>query len=197
MKINITLNEVLRDYIGQIEHIYSKYISEYNPEEVKDAKSFNLMERFNFETSTLMYDFLYNDATLEIFGHAPQKTENLMTHFNKFLVEMHDDEEHTIRIISKEFSKSIPSTLFFLSKLGCKAPEIKFVTQDVDEWYDCDVLITANPISLSEKPENKISVKINSDYNNNVNGDYEFDTLYELINNNELVEKVLTNETIK
>ena len=56
---------------------------------------------------------------------------------------------------------------------------------------DVDVLITANPQTLENKPNGKISVKVNASYNKNTPSDYEIDSILDFINNEELREKIL------
>jgi hypothetical protein len=194
MKIGISINEVLRDFIGQAYYTYEKYIGELNIEET-DVDNFNLIEFFKFEDANKLNSFLYLESPLEIFGHADLKSDGLMNHFNNFLSDIKDDEEHEIVLVSREIDKSIPSTYFFLSKTGCKIDKIIFVKQNEEEWCDFDVLITANPIALENKPEGKISVKVNSTYNKKSSADYEIDSILEFINNHELRNKIL-NTTI-
>lgn len=192
MKIGISINEVLRDTLSQLDYTYSKYISGKETTVTKDEiTSFDLKKHFDFESEKDINRFLYDEASLEIFGHADQMYENLMTKFNMFLVDIDDEEEHTIELVSREFLKSIPSTLFFLSKLGCRATNIRFVKQNEDEWGDVDVLITANPKALESKPDGKISIKIKAPYNKNVMGDYELDSILEFITDTSLREKIL------
>ena len=192
MKIGISINEVLRDTLSQIDYTYTKYLgdgeSTFNKDEIS---SFNLIEHFDFKSNTELNKFLYEEASLEIYGHADQMYENLMTRFNMFLVDIEEEEEHTIELVSREFLKSIPSTMFFLSKLGCRATNIRFVKQNEEEWGDVDILITANPIALQNKPKDKISVKINSPYNKNVMGDFELDSILEFFKDASLRDKIL------
>jgi hypothetical protein len=198
MKITISLNEVLRDTLSQIDYTYSKYIS--NDESTiskNDITSFNLEDHFKFNSKQELNRFLYDEASLEIFGHADQMYDNLMTKFNMFLVDIEEEEEHTIELVSREFLKSIPSTLFFLSKLGCRATNIRFVKQNEDEWGDTDILITANPIALMNKPSDKISVKIKTSYNQNVGADYELESIIDFINDVSLREKIINTKIIK
>ncbi|NIQ16123.1 MAG: hypothetical protein GTO02_17545 [Candidatus Dadabacteria bacterium] len=91
---------------------------------------------------------------------------------------------------------SIPSTLFFLSKLGCKAENIRFVQNYKDKWDGVDVLITANPKALESKPDNKISVKVNATYNNDVNSDFEISSIKEFITDEVLRDKILNTKTV-
>ena len=190
MKIGITINEVLRDFIGQFIYTYNKYIEETDITH-EDVTSFNLLEHFKFDDTNSLNKFIYSEAPLEIFGHADQMTDGLMIHFNTFLTDIYDEEEHEIVLISREVEKSIPSTLFFLSKTGCKATNIKFVTSYADKWNDIDVLITANPQTLEAKPTGKISIKVNTPYNKNTTSDYQIDSILDFIKNTDLREKIL------
>ncbi len=185
MKIGISINEVLRDFIGQLTYTYDKYIEESDIKE-GDVTNFNLIEFFKFDDINKLNSFLYLEAPLEIFGHADQMSDGLMNHFNHFLTDIIDDEEHEIELVSREIDKSIPSTYFFLSKTSCRANKIRFVRQHIEEWDGLDVLVTANPIALENKPTNKISVKVKASYNKDVKADYEIDSILDLIRNEDL-----------
>lgn len=191
MKIAISINEVLRSYIEQLVYTYDKYIAP-NDLTVNDVTNFNLIEFFKFEDINKLNSFLYLEAPLEIFGHADQMSDGLMNQFNHFLMDIKDDEEHVVEVVSREIDKSIPSTYFFLSKTGCKIDNIRFVKKNEDEWGDADILITANPIALENKPTGKISVKVNASYNATTSADYEIDSILDFIKDVELRERILT-----
>ena len=190
MKIGITINEVLRDFIGQLTYTYDRYIG---PIDIKegDVTNFNLIEFFKFDDINKMNSFIYLEAPMEIFAHADQLSDGLMTHFNSFISEMKDDGEHQIQIVSREVNKAIPSTLFFLSKTACMATDIKFVSNYIDKWNDVDVLITAHPETLKLKPTGKISVKVNASYNADVVADYTIDSILDFIRDEELRNRIL------
>jgi hypothetical protein len=199
MKIGISINEVLRDFIGQFIYTYDKYIV---PEleadgitvpdlEIEDVTSFNLMDHFEFKDINRFNTFLYLEAPLEIFGHADLMSDGLMNHFNNFLVNIKDDEEHEVYLVSREVDKSIPSTYFFLSKTGCKADKIQFCHSNKNEWDGIDVLVTANVVALENKPQGKISIKVKSNYNKDIKADYEIDTLLDFINDEEFRNRIL------
>ena len=190
MKIGIDINEVLRDFIGQFAYTYEKYIGELDIEE-NPVDSFDLIKHFKFETVDDMNKFLFMEASLEVFGHADQLHENLMAQLNMFLMDIKDEEEHEIIITSKEVAKSIPSTYFFLSKLGCRADKIIFVSKYEDIWDNIDLLITANPKALETKPNEKISVKVNSSYIKTSGSDFELDSIIDFIKDSDLREKIL------
>ena len=190
MKIGISLNEVFRDYLGQLTYTYEKYVGKTDIEE-GDVTEFDLMKYFKFNSVDEMNKFLYDEAALEISGHADQLHDNIMNQFNMFLMDIRDDEEHEIEIVSREAVKSIPSTLFFLSKLSCRASNIRFVMAYDEYWDGVDVLITANPKALESKPDGKISIKIKSSYNNDVKSDFELDSIIEFMKDETLREKIL------
>jgi hypothetical protein len=203
MKIAISINEVLRDYIGQFIYTYEKYIvpeleeegKKYSEVEIEDVTSLNLIDHFEFENINKLNTFLYKEAPLEIFGHADLMSDGLMIHFNRFLSDIKDDEEHEIELVSREVDKSIPSTYFFLSKTACLIDKIRFVKNNEDEWGDADVLITANSFALSNKPNGKISVKVKSPYNEKLKGDYEINSLLDFINDEDFRNKILNTKT--
>lgn len=189
-KVSISLNEVLRSFISQFAYTYEKYVGEVDIKE-DDVTNFNLTEFFKFETTKKFNEFLYLEAPLEIFGHADQMSDGLMNHFNAFLMEIKDEEEHQIELVSREIDKAIPSTLFFLSKTGCRAENIRFVSSYADKWNGTDVLVTANPTALEAKPNGKISVKVKASYNKDVQADYEIDSILDFIKDEELRNKIL------
>jgi hypothetical protein len=190
MRIGITLNEVLRSFISQVAYTYDKYIKETKLTE-KDITNFNLLEFFEFEDKNKLNNFLYLEAPLEIFGHADQISDGIMNHFNEFLMEMEYEGEHEIELISREVNKAIPATLFFLSKTGARPNKIRFVKDYSEKWDGVDVLITANPLALEAKPNDKISVKIKTSYNTGSKADFELDSILEFFKNEELRNSIL------
>ena len=132
-RIGITLNEVLRDFIGQLAYTYEKYIGSVDLTE-DQITNFDLIEYFKFDTIDKMNKFIYDEAALEIFGHADQLHDNIMNSFNNLIMDIEDEEEHEIEIVSREIIKSVPATFFFLSKLSCKIKNIRFVKNYEDYW---------------------------------------------------------------
>ena len=86
--------------------------------------------------------------------------------------------------------------IFPSSKIGTKIREVYFPTDSITIWDKCDILFTANPDLLESKPEGKISVKIKTEYNKDVQADYSFKDLSTFLANNENTEKLL-NEFIR
>lgn len=190
MTIGISLNEVLRGFIQQFAYTYNKYIGVSTIKE-GDITTFNLLDYFEFKNVNELNKFMYFEAPLEIFGHADQLHDGIMNQLNQFMSDTKDYGEHKIEIVSREVDKSIPSTLFFLSKLGCRAENLRFVTNYSDKWNGVDILITANPTALENKPSGKISVKVNTSYNKDIKADFEIDSLVDFIKDQTLRERIL------
>jgi len=195
MKIGITLNEVLRDFIGQFAYTYDKYMGETINIKDTPIDSFELIDHFPFDDVDALNKFLYSEAALEIFGHADQIEENVFNTLNLFLMDMKDEGDHTVEIVSREAMSSIPSTLFFLSKVLCKIENLRFIQKYEDKWDGVDVLITANPKALESKPDGKISVKVNASYNNDIKADFEIDSITDFMKDEELRDRILNTKT--
>lgn len=191
MKIGITLNEVIRDFIGQFKYVYGKYHG-LQMDDDDEVDKWDLIKFFPFPNEKKLNEFLYSEAPMEIFAHADQLHNNIGPILNKFISEINDEEEHEVIIISRDAHKSRPSTLFFLSKLGFTGNNIKFVTDTVKKWDDIDVLVTANPIALEAKPEGKVSVKINASYNTDTEADFSLDSILDFV-----TDEVKFNEIVK
>jgi hypothetical protein len=201
MRIGITIDGVIRDFITKFESVYDKYypieLEEGEEQPKRDINTLNLLDHFVFTGGTdELNKFLYIDASLEIFGHAGETKLNSVEHLNQ-VHNLIEDMGHTPIVISKELNNSKPATLFFLSKLSSKVNNIIFV-KDYEKKWDCaDVLITADPTTLNLKPSDKISVKVINHYNKDCNSDYTILDLKEILDDKKLLEKILGTETLE
>lgn len=183
MTIGVSIDDVLRDSITKFKTSYEDTFELELPESlVFDLTPNSLVETSLFKTELDAMSFLYEQNSLEIFGHSKESYRGVMVDLNELQNKCRDDN-HTILLISKEHGNSIPATLFFLSKTSCKIRNYKFVSNDSDVWDHCDLMITTNKTILLSKPENKISIKILSDTNRDIKSDYEFSKLKDIIIN--------------
>jgi len=205
MKVGITIDGVIRDFITKFESVYDKYYpvdideSEEETEELpeRDIKTLDLLDYFEFSGGTKeLNEFMYVDAALEIFGHAGEVKLNSVEHLNQ-LHNIIEDLGHTPIVISKELNNSKPATLFFLSKLSSKINNIIFVRDYDKKWDHVDILITANPETLKSKTSGKISIKVINEYNKNIDSDYTLVDLKELLDDRNTLEKILSTETVE
>jgi hypothetical protein len=190
MRIGIELNGVLRDTLKKIQQEYEKWYIE-NPfrDEVEDSFeyqvtsdliSLDIINHLKFKDEDELYNFLYKEHTMEIFGHAGSVEVSSMMDFNEFYLDVRDN--HDILIVSDEMGKSKPASLFLISKFGCLVETVKFYSETTinSMWDSIDVLLTANPKLLLEHPENKKVIKFNTNYNSEINIEHSISSIKEL-----------------
>jgi len=204
MRIGIEINGVLRDTIGKFTQLYEKHMIEEKDDDSKtfeldmsgnteelvpseefeykilnDVTSLNLMDHFKFKDENELYSFMYEDFAMQIFGHAGSTETFTFSDLNEIYLKYRDENE--LLIVSDEMGKSKPASLFFLSKFGCQLEKVKFYSNVTinSMWNEIDVLLTSNPTLLLEKPKDKIVVKYNTNYNKNVDCEYEINSLKE------------------
>lgn len=188
MRIGIELNGVLRDTLKKIQQEYEKWYienpfkeeTEFEYKVLSDLTSLNISEHLAFKDEDEVYNFLYKEHTMEIFGHAGSVENSSMMDFNDFYLNMRD--EHDILIVSDEMGKSKPASLFFISKFGCLVETVKFYSESTINslWDSVDVLLTANPQLLLNHPEGKVVIKYDTTYNSEIKTEYSISKLKEL-----------------
>ena len=196
MKIAIDLNDVVRDFSN---NFLKYYVEGYNHEFDLSEFEFwsnDLSAVFPFKSKAAYNNFVYNDFAFELFGKCGVCTRKLEAELNdwteKTLKDIDTEEDIEVMFVSPmEYGLSIGNTYFFISKLGSKVREVYFPTDSATIWDKCNVLITANPNLLEIKPEGKVAIKIDADYNKESNADYSFKDLSEFLKNNENVKILL------
>ena len=199
MRIGIELNGVLRNTLGKIEQTYQKYIIE-KMEGVNDENLFKyelklpiisleLSNHLMFENEDDLYSFLYEEFPMEIFGHSQSTEYTTFNDLNEQYVNLRDS--HDLLIVSDEIGKSKPSSLFFLSKFGCQVEKIKFYSNSTinSMWNEIDVLLTANPALLLTHPEDKLVIKYETIYNQDINTIHKIKKIKEL---EEIIKQIAT-----
>jgi hypothetical protein len=187
MRIGIEINGVLRDTLKKISEVYEKWYIEnpYKEEDQKgeifsDLQSLDIRKHLKFVDEDELYNFLYKEYTMEIFGHAGSVEYNGMNDLNDFYIDMRDN--HDIIIVSDEIGKSKPASLFFLSKFGCLVENIKFYSESTINslWSSVDVLLTANPNLLLNHPDSVDLIKYETLYNKDVQSKHSITTIKDL-----------------
>jgi hypothetical protein len=207
MRIGIDINGVLRDTIGKFTHLYEKHLIDSSEEpfagntyeldmsgnteliessnetfeykQISDVDSLNLDKHFSFKSKEELFNFMYEEYAMELFGHAPSTEMTSFNILNDLYFELRDENE--LLIVSSEIGKSKPASLFFISKFGCLLEKVVFFSEITKNnmWNQVDVLLTADPILLLEKHVGKTVVKFNTSYNKHVESEYEISSLSE------------------
>ena len=190
MRIGIELNGVLRNTIGKIEQTYQKFLID-KTDGIEDEESFKyeinlpvtsltLQDHFKFQNDEELYSFLYEEFPLEIFGHSQSTEYSSFNDLNDLYVNLRDN--HDLLIVSDEIGKSKPASLFFLSKFGCQLEKVKFYSNSTinSMWNELDILLTSNPALLLDYPSDKILIKYETDYNENITTIHSIKSIKEL-----------------
>jgi hypothetical protein len=189
MEIYISIDGVLRNTIQKFNYHYKDFyldrdevitpisIGENGEEEETSppepfeygidgiVKNDNLRNSYRFQSIEEFQNFLYIDFAIEIFGHAGISYPNAISDLNNLIREY---KNHNITLVDIDcLGRAKPSSLFFLSRNGTLANNIKFIlSEDVHEsWKNCDVWITDSKDIIDRCPENKIAIKFKTDYN--------------------------------
>lgn len=210
MKIGVSVDGVLRNLLSKIEETYTKYFPpqegeseievldydlekwltfpeeevkqkeiEFNPDfvevEVKEKVDIKLETK---KEKVTIQEFLYERCTVEIFGYAEESVSSAVETLNQLVI---DNPQHEFIIISREGGMAIPSTFFFLAKTKSSCPNIKFVKEYSKVWDYVDVMVTDHPKIIDTKPNGKVSIIIDKDYNKDFNQDkMRFKTIKEI-----------------
>lgn len=186
MRIAIDINDVIRDYSGQFKKMYQKYVDFTFEIEDENITSLNFNEIFPFKSEDEYNKFKYIDYPYEIYARAESMDKMLPFRFNDWLQNtMRDFEEDKIPEIMFvspfEANLTIQATIAFLAKLPSRIREIYFPIDSSTVWDRCDILITANPIFLNNVPEGKTVIKINMPYNKDIECEYSFNSMMDVI----------------
>lgn len=213
MKIGVSIDGVLRDLLGKIEETHTKYFPPEEGEDGIEVLDYDLDKWLTFpeeevkqneiefdvdfveevvkekedikletkKTKVTIQEFLYERCTVEIFGYAEESTSSAMETLNRLII---DNPQHEFVIISREGGMAIPSTFFFLAKTKSSCPNIKFVTEYSRVWDYVDVMVTDHPKIIDTKPNGKVSIIIDKDYNKDSNQNkMRFKTIKEIDSN--------------
>jgi hypothetical protein len=191
MRVGIELNGVLRDTLKKIQQEYEKWYlnnpfrdeneeDDFKYEVLSELTTLNISNHLKFRSEDELYDFLYKEHTMEIFGHAGSVEPSGLVELNEFYLDMR--ESHDIIVVSDEIGKSKPASLFFISKFGCLVETVKFYSESTVNslWDSVDILLTANPKLLLNYPKNKMVIKFNTTYNEDIESDFNISSLKEL-----------------
>ena len=201
MIIAIDLNDVVRDFSN---NFVKYYIEGYDKNfDLSNFEFFtnDLSILFPFKSKASYNNFIYNDYAFELFGKCGVCSRGLEKELNLWteqtLKDLDVDEDIDVIFVSPmEYGASIGNTYFFLSKIGTKVRNAYFPIDSLTIWDKCDVLITANPNLIANKPDGKQVIKIKTEYNNEVSADYTFNSLSNFLTKEENTVK-LFNGTIE
>lgn len=181
MKIAIDLNDVVRDYTNNFISTYLNYFnSEFDTTDFEIWTN-DMQSLLTFKTERAYQKFVYEDYPYELFCKCGTCTKKLPVELKDFFKSLKDydtDEPIDVMFVSTmEYGASLSYSFAFVGNLGCGVREVYFPVDSRTIWDKCDILVTANPNLIDNKPEGKTVIKIATDYNTNSKGDYEYNKL--------------------
>jgi len=178
--IAIELNGVIRNIVDKIIEIYE---SEKEITLDRPLSSLDLQKELDFSTKEELIDFIYIESPMRVFGYSKEIEESSIFIINEIYKKFRD--EYKIIIFSNEVEKSKPATLMFLARTGCLIDNVQFFPlEDYDSiWKNSDIVISALPTILDGKPKNKISIKYENPYNEDIKADFNITSLKQLLEN--------------
>ena len=203
MKIGIELNHIVRDVNSQMLKYFKKDIQKDFDDKDVDLNVSNFIETLPFKTKKQKNDFLYVDYPYEIFGCARTKHRNLANSITQWEIDMNNKDNgekyELVHFSLKENALTIQSSYYFLSKIGSRVRETYFPTDGKDMWDVCDVIITTDSRIIKNKPENKVSVLIRTNNNENLEeyADLVYDNILEVISDDDFLLKVESSRASK
>ena len=203
--VAIDIDGTLRNLEGQItkylEHDHPERLDKFN--EVKNAEYYSLDNIF--DTKEDVHSWMYDERVFELFGMAQKIHPKIIDDLNIFSVAA-EEQGYELWIASVQRGRSIPATLHWLSKWGCRIPRIMFFPSMKDKTDhsfdiyldDCpDVLEVVSKRTLKRNGvELPTSIKVPYGFTKNIDApelDIEngkFNDIYELLG----VERILHKE---
>ena len=159
---------------------------EFNPD--FNEKNFILSEATTQETTIVkedpitVDDFIYDRCCLEVFGYADEEIDGAVQTINDLGLHLKMiGKEHELIVTSREAGRSVPATLFFLSKTGSMTQDVKFTMGTTDCWQFVDIMVTDHPEIINSKPKGKKVIKIEKPFNQEMPADYTIKSVKELV----------------
>lgn len=193
MKIAIDLNDVIRDFSN---NFLKYYLDLYNHE--FDLSEFEFFSKdlklvLPFQNDDAFYRFTYEDYAFELFAKCPTCAGSTDSDLKKFIsIAKEEYDIDVIFVSTKEYELSMGSTYFFISKLNPSIREVFLPFDSSEIWDRCDVLVTADPNLLETKPDGKISIMIDFDYNKGIASDYRFSSFKRMTEDKTILDKLVS-----
>ena len=165
MVISVSINGVLRDILSRFEDVYNRYFEDGIKSEVLSP---DLLKYTHFKTPEELFEFMYEESPMEIFGQSKETSINVMTHLTDLYKEM--PKGYRLRVVGDDLGRAKSSTLWFLAKYGCSCDEISFYNSSTIEeiWEKTDLFITSDLDIIETKPVDKILIIVDKVYNSDL-----------------------------
>jgi hypothetical protein len=191
IKVGIELNHVVRNINKQILKYYQKDIDQSLDIDEIDEKD-DAFKYAKFETLTDKNDFIYIDYPYEIYGCAKTMDKELPALINNWLSELTNYEEDEIEISFfslNEEALTIQSSYFFLSKIGTRVRKIIFPKSinEIRGEYDVVIAGSKEVLDFFKGDNESYVVQISNNMNKDCEADKKYDSLNDVIKDDEFI----------
>jgi hypothetical protein len=191
IKVGIELNHVVRNINKQILKYYQKDIDQSLDIDDIDEKD-DAFKYAKFETLTDKNDFIYIDYPYEIYGCAKTMDKELPALINNWLSELTNYEEDEIEISFfslNEEALTIQSSYFFLSKIGTRVRKIIFPKSinEIRGEYDVVIAGSKEVLDFFKGDNESYVVQISNNMNKDCEADKKYDSLNDVIKDDEFI----------
>lgn len=139
--------------------------------------TYDLTMHYEFDSIEDFQKFIDEEYVMELNASSPI-VRNSMDSLNRI---QFYGEHHNINtyLICNGNEQAVTATFHFLTKNTCRIKNIAFRNFDEKLWNEFDIIITDVPEILDNKPEHKITIKINQEYNKLNSANYNYNSLKE------------------
>ena len=167
----------------------------------KPIDSFDLLNHFKFESGKnhlgdevgpqeMLETFMYEMKAFNIFGQA-NTIQGADMAFHRLQSIGIQEDAYDIVLLSTLKDKAITATFSFLGNSSFKTREVLFLDSDYEKWDKCDIVIDVMPETFQTKPDEKMSIKISTEYNKWDAADHEFSDLRSISKDGDFIKKIL------
>lgn len=153
--IGIDIDGTLRNLDAMLEKYleidYPKYLKAFQ----SHPKSWDRLDIAFKGDREAVVDWLYGQRAFQTFGQAPKMYREVIDHVNALQKRALSMGDVRLVISSVQREQSIPATLFWLAKMGCRVNTINFYrTFDEKVTSGYDVVVDDHPMVLEKAKEN-------------------------------------------
>ena len=172
----VDIDGVLRNWTGSFNKIYAEQFPHHR-DLIKNIDKWDWFRDYDFDDSSAN-EFLKKNlhrmiTEAEIYPGAKE-------HFEKYY-QVIKDLNCNLYIITKQSSETErEATKEWLKKYNITGDKLVIVNDFVHKWKYCDILIDDEIRVLENKPEGKVSIKVNFPYNKKIKTDFSIDKFTDL-----------------
>ena len=184
MTIAVDINDVVRDFTREFILTYEKHVDQNYDINVSDVKDFDLFKLFPFKGRREYERFRYEDFAWDIYQKANPCNANIAASINMWKYDILGDLDEDVNVMlfsPFETDETMVATYTFLAQNKITARELYFPIDSITIYDKADIVITANPRLIENVPEGKKVIKVKTSYNEDVEAEYAFDSLKDII----------------